>query len=43
MALKRILSPLLFPHLIAANTKLSRILGIVSTLWKTHNLIKKYA
>lgn len=42
MALKHSLSSLLFPYVMAANTTLSCIWGIVSTLWKTHNLIKKY-
>lgn len=41
MALKHSLSSLLFPLLMAASTALSHVWGIVSTLWKTHNLIKE--
>lgn len=41
MALKHILSSLLFPHFMAANAKLSHILRIDSTLWGTNNLIKE--
>ena len=41
MALKYTFSSLLFPHLMAANAKLSHILGIDSTLWETNNLIKE--